>query len=32
MSAYFYLHLVFNSGYLSEFMCLKSDLIGNSDN
>jgi len=32
MSAYFCPHLVFNSGYLIEFMCLKSDLIDNSDN
>ena len=32
MSAYFCPHLMFNSGYLIEFMCLKSDLIDNSDN
>ena len=32
MSAYFYPHLMFNSGYLIEFVCLKSDLIDNSDN
>jgi len=32
MSAYFCPHSVFNSGYLIEFMCLKSDLIDNSDN
>jgi len=32
MSVYFYPHLVFNSGYLIEFMYLKSDLIDNSDN
>ena len=32
ISAYFCPHLVFNSGYLIEFMCLKSDLIDNSDN
>jgi len=25
-------HLIFNSGYLIEFVCLKSDLINNSDN
>jgi len=28
----FYPHSVFNSGCLIEFMCLKSDLIDNSDN
>jgi len=28
MSAYFCPHLVFNSGYLIEFVCLKIDLIG----
>ena len=27
MSAYFCPHLMFNSGYLIEFMCLKIDLI-----
>jgi len=32
MSAYFCPHLMFNFGYLIEFMCLKSDLIDNSDN
>jgi len=32
MSAYFFPHSVFNFGYLIEFMCLKSDLIDNSDN
>jgi len=32
MNAYFCLHSVFNSGYLIEFMCLKSDLIDNFDN
>jgi len=32
MSVYFCPHSVFNSGYLIEFMCLKSDLIDNSDN
>jgi len=32
MSAYFCPHSVFNSGYLIEFMCLKSDLIDNSNN
>jgi len=32
MSAYFCPHSVFNSGYLIEFMCLKSDLIDNSHN
>jgi len=32
MSAYFCPHSVFNSMYLIEFMCLKSDLIDNSDN
>jgi len=32
MSAYFCPHSVFNSRYLIEFMCLKSDLIDNSDN
>jgi len=32
MSAYFCPHLMFNSGYLIEFVCLKSDLIDNSDN
>jgi len=32
MNAYFWPHSVFNSGYLIEFMCLKSDLINNSDN
>ena len=31
MSAYFFPHSVFNSGYLIEFVCLKSDLIDNSD-
>jgi len=28
MSAYFCPHLMFNSGYLVEFVCLKIDLIG----
>ena len=32
MSAYFCPHLMFNSGYLIEFVCLKIDLIDNSDN
>jgi len=32
MSAYFCPHSVFNSRYLIEFMCLKSDLIDNSNN
>jgi len=32
MSAYFFPHSVFNSEYLIEFMCLKSDLIDNYDN
>jgi len=32
MSAYFCPHSVFNSGYLIEFMCFKSDLIDNYDN
>jgi len=32
MSAYFCLYSVFNFGYLIKFMCLKSDLIDNSDN
>jgi len=32
ISAYFCPHSVFNSGYLIEFMCLKSDLIDNYDN
>jgi len=32
MSAYFCPHSVFNSGYLIEFVCLKSDLIDNSVN
>jgi len=32
MSTYFCPHLMFNSGYLIEFMCLKSDLIDNFDN
>jgi len=32
MSAYFCPHSVFNTGYLIEFMCLKSDLIDNYDN
>jgi len=32
MSAYFCPHLMFNSGYLIEFMCLKIDLIGISYN
>ena len=32
MSAYFCPHSVFNSEYLIEFVCLKSDLINNSDN
>jgi len=32
MSAYFCPHLVFNSEYLIEFMCLKSDLIDIYDN
>jgi len=32
MSAYFCPHSMFNSGYLIEFMFLKSDLIDNSDN
>jgi len=32
MSAYFCSHSVFNSRYLIEFVCLKSDLIDNSDN
>jgi len=32
MSVYFCPHSVFNFGYLIEFMCLKSDLIDNSDN
>jgi len=32
MSAYFCPHLMFNSRYLIEFVCLKSDLIDNSDN
>ena len=29
---YFCPHLMFNSGYLIEFVCLKSDLIDNFDN
>jgi len=32
MSAYFCPHSVFNSGYLIEFVCLKSELIDNYDN
>jgi len=32
MSAYFCPHSVFKSGYLIEFVCLKSDLIDNSVN
>ena len=32
LSAYFCPNSVFNYGYLIEFMCLKSDLIDNSDN
>jgi len=32
MSTYFCPHSVFNSGYLIEFLCLKSDLIDNSNN
>ena len=32
MSAYFCPHLMFNFGYLIEFVCLKSDLIDNFDN
>jgi len=32
MSVYFCPHLMFNSGYLIEFVCLKSDLIDNFDN
>jgi len=32
MSAYFCPHLMFNSGYLIEFVCLKIDLIGISYN
>jgi len=28
MSAYFFPHLMFNSGYLIEFVCLKIDFIG----
>jgi len=32
MSAYFCPYSVFNYGYLIEFMCLKSDLIDNSNN
>jgi len=28
MRAYFCPHLMFNSGYLIEFVCLKIDLIG----
>jgi len=32
MNAYFCPHLVFNSGYLIEFVCLKIDLIGISYN
>jgi len=32
MSAYFCPHLMFNFGYLIEFVCLKSDLVDNSDN
>jgi len=32
MSAYFCPHLMFNYGYLIKFVCLKSDLIDNSDN
>ena len=31
MSVYFFPHLMFNSGYLIEFVCLKSDLINNYD-
>jgi len=32
MSAYFCPHLMFNYGYLIEFMCLKSYLINSSNN
>jgi len=32
MNTYFCPHLMFNSGYLIEFICLKSDLIDNFDN
>jgi len=32
MSTYFCPHLMFNSGYLIEFVYLKSDLIDNFDN
>jgi len=32
MSAYFCPHLMFNSGYLIEFVCLKINLIGISYN
>jgi len=32
MSAYFCPHLMLNSGYLIEFVCLKSDLIDSYDN
>ena len=32
MSAYFCPHSAFNAEYLIEFVCLKSDLINNSNN
>jgi len=32
MSSYIYANLMFNSGYLIEFVCLKGDLINNFDN
>jgi len=32
MSTYFCPHLMFNFGYLIEFMCLKSDLVNSFDN
>jgi len=32
MSAFLFPHLVFNYEYLIEFVCLKSDLINNSEN
>jgi len=31
MSVYFCPHLMFNSGFLIEFVCLKSDLINSYD-
>jgi len=32
MNSYLCLHLMFNYGYLIEFLCLKSDLIDSYDN